>query len=158
MKLGPFLAATLAAWAAMEAMAYLLHLQLLFDFYQAAVPAETLRPGGKSIPVIAAGQLVLAVLMVVLYQVFLGAPQRWLRASLLFGLLVGLIWRLPHALMEIGLSKVSVAAQFVDSAAHCLEAVVGAVALGFVFERFRRGATQQGTPGDGSRPAGSARA
>lgn len=125
--------ATIAGWLTMEVVAFLLHQVLFGAFYDSATDVAMRRPDGKQLHIIAFGQLILSVLMAYLYPRQKHGGRGIVMAGLTFGLVIGLVWRLPHAVMEIGLYNFGVAVSLVDAFNHLLEAVAGGIAIALVY-------------------------
>ncbi len=122
-----FTQATLASGVAMMLIAGVWHEIVMANFYANEVHAEH-----EGIGVIFLAYLLLAALMAYLYP--LGhAGEYPLRDGLRFGVIMGILWVMPHELAMAGAHGESISYVFKNAAWHAVEQGIGGVIIGFVY-------------------------
>lgn len=130
MNLKKMLMATAAGFMVMFGLAGLWHMLLMADFYQDHTLGNQLTEPQAAY--IALGYLVLALLMSYVYPVgYKGGSA--VSEGLKFGLVMGLIWVLPHGLVMHGVVESSAQLLVIDSIWHLAEEGIGGIVIGLVY-------------------------
>ena len=142
MDLKRFAPAALAGSIAMWLLAGLWHMLFVPGFY--AAEGEAAHHGGGGLIIVA--YLLLGALMAYMYPIGYKGGRPVLE-GVRFGLLIGLIWVLPHALVRAGVhGEESISYVLINSAWHLVEQGAGGVIIGLIYGRGRAAA-----PGRGAR-------
>ncbi len=121
-----------ASFVVILALSYFWHRVLMSLFYEMYAPSNARYE--PSMGWIFAGIAVLTALMAYMYPKGYegGSP---LKEGLKFGLLIGLLWRLPYGLIELGVFEIPPIGFFVDAAWHLVEEGIGGIVIGFIYGR-----------------------
>ncbi len=131
MNLKKFTPAALAGSVAMWLLAWLWHMLLVPGFY--AANDEAAHHDGLGLIVLA--YLLLGALMAYMYPIGYKGGRPVLE-GLRFGLLIGLLWVLPHALVRAGAhGGDSISYVLINSAWHLIEQGAGGVIIGLIYGR-----------------------
>lgn len=125
-------AAWLAAFVVMFALAGLFNTVIIVDFVQANIPAGLLR-NPPDMALIAGGYLLLALLMTIIYPRVVRQSSFFLLPGLVFGAAAGIGWQLPYAMVLHGAYVFPVEALFIDTGWALVEQGAGGVAIGAVY-------------------------
>ena len=120
----------ITGFVVMFVLGFLWHQIIMGDFYDNQM-SQVLRVELR-IPFVILGYIVLAFLMAYVYPMGYqgGSP---LKEGLRFGVLIGLIWVLPHGLVALGTENITVAGGLVDAIWHVVEQGIGGVVIGLVY-------------------------
>ena len=147
MDLKRFALASLAGSVAMWLLAGLWHMLLVPGFY--AVEGEAAHHDGGGLIIVA--YLLLGILMAYMYPIGYKGGQPILE-GLRFGLLIGLLWVLPHELVMVGAHGGSISYVLINAAWHLLEQGAGGIIMGLVFGRGQAAAPGRGAHDGALRP------
>ncbi|MEE9167080.1 MAG: DUF2177 family protein [Candidatus Neomarinimicrobiota bacterium] len=120
----------LAGAVAMTLLGFLWHQVIMSGFYDEQL-GDVLR-SEPNVAFVVLGYLVLALLMAYIYPIGYkgGSPTS---QGLKFGILMGLIWVLPHGLVYVGVLNFTLTYTIVDGIWHVVEEGVGGVVIGLLY-------------------------
>ena len=124
--------ATILAFIVMFILGGLWHAILMVDFYKELLTPESREP--HQIQFIASGVFLLALSMAYLYPKGYrgGSP---IKEGLVFGVIMGLIWIIPHGLVMHGMTATSGKLLLVDGLWHLFEQGMGGIVIASVYGR-----------------------
>jgi hypothetical protein len=129
MNIKKFVLATLAGGAAMWLTAGAWHMWIMRHFYAVGHGAHHSGTG-----YIAVAYLVLGLLMAYMYPIgYKGGKP--LFEGLRFGVLIGLVWVLPHTLAMLGAHGGSLWRVLINAAWHVIEQGIGGIIVGLIYGR-----------------------
>ncbi len=123
---------TILAFIVMFILGGLWHAVLMVDFYKELLTPESREP--HQIQFIASGVFLLALSMAYLYPKGYrgGSP---IKEGLVFGVIMGLIWIIPHGLVMHGMTATSGKLLLVDGLWHLFEQGMGGIVIASVYGR-----------------------
>ena len=119
--------ATVAGGAAMWLLAGLWHMVLMVEFY--AMEGEAQHEG---MGIIIVAYLVLGLLMAHMYPPGYKGGRPWVE-GLRFGVLIGIVWVLPHGLAMVGAHGDSISYELINGVWHMVEQGVGGVVVAIIY-------------------------
>ena len=143
--------ALVVGFVVMFVLGFLWHSVIMTDFYQEQYK-DVWRADTK-IPFIVLGYLVLALLMAYLYPVGYkgGSPAA---EGIRFGILIGLLWVLPHGLVSHATENITLTGIIVDAIWHVVEEGAGGIAVAMVYGAPAAGATEEKAEEPEAKPEG----
>ena len=141
MNAGKLLTSAVAAFVAMFVLSYLWHAVIMADYY--AANTTELARDELIVPLIAAGYVVLAVVMAYMYPLGYkgGAPML---EGFRFGAVVGVLVWLSTGLVYTAIWNYPLSTALVDSAWHVVEEGLGGLVIAMVYARGTAGDTVEG--------------
>jgi hypothetical protein len=134
MNFKKLLLASVAGFAVMFALAGLWHNLIMEQFYKSYKLAAL--GGHEPVPILL-GYLILALLMAYIYPKGYsgGSPAK---EGLKFGIIIGLLWILPHSLVLFGESlSTSTEKLIINTIWHLVEQGGGGIAIGLVYSKLK---------------------
>jgi len=126
-----FVSTTLATGLAMFLLGGAWHMGIMGDFYR----EHSSNPNEPILGFIILGYLVLAAIMTYVYPLGENKKEVAWMDGLRFGVIVGLIWVTPHAIILIGAEAVAPISVVVDGLWHLVEQGIGGIVLATVFRK-----------------------
>ena len=91
-----------------------------------------------NLALIALGYALLALLMTLIYPRVVSQPSYSFRSGFLFGMVAGIAWLLPQALVLHGMYRFPALGLLIDPAWALLEQGIGGAIIGMIYARFSR--------------------
>ena len=130
MDLKKMLFAIIASFVAMFALSGLWHTFFMADFY--ATDRPTVAFAEPKMQFVVLGYFILALLMAYIYPLgYKGGSS--VTEGLKFGILIGLLWMLPEAVVLFGVFESSGTVLVVDAIWHLVEQGIGGIVIGLVY-------------------------
>ena len=98
--------------------------------------AERLGGEHQGVALILIGYVLLGAIMAVLYPL-LDLPGNTIARGLLFGAIIGLIWVLPHGLVDAAVHGQSMLYEIQNGAWHLVEQSIGGLIVAYTYAKFR---------------------
>jgi hypothetical protein len=125
------IAAVISAFVVMFGLAGLYTQVLVRDFIATHVDAALLRMP-PNLMLVAAGYLVLAIIMVLVYQRVCMPSAKPLKTGFLFGCVIAVLWLMPYSLVLFGVYRFPYAALPIDFAWAFVEQGLAGAAIGAI--------------------------